>query len=78
MENTNWKKNLEIFKSLDIPHLSSYALTVEPNTALDLFIRKKKYAPVSESKTVDQFNILMDWASVYNYNHYEISNYCKT
>lgn len=77
LNNTNWKKNLEIFKSLDIPHLSSYALTVEPKTALDLFIRNKKYAPVSESKTVDQFNILMEWASLNDFNHYEISNYCK-
>jgi len=77
LDNNNWRKNIEIFKSLDIPHLSSYALTVEPKTALDLFIRKKKYDPVSESKTVDQFNILMEWASANAYNHYEISNYCK-
>ncbi len=77
LNNDNLEKNLKTFKDMEIPHLSSYALTVEPKTALDLFIRNKKYAPVSESKTVDQFNILMEWALANGYNHYEISNYCK-
>ncbi len=31
---------------------------------------------MSETKTVEQFNILIEWASVNSYNHYEISNYC--
>lgn len=77
LENSSWIKNLEIFKELNIPHLSAYALTVEPKTALDLFIKNKKYAPVSDIKTVDQFNILMNWAEQNEYSHYEISNYCK-
>jgi oxygen-independent coproporphyrinogen-3 oxidase len=77
LSDNHWRKNLEVFKNLDISHLSAYALTVEPKTALDLFIRNKKYKPVSETKTVEQFNVLMNWAYDNDYIHYEISNYCK-
>jgi oxygen-independent coproporphyrinogen III oxidase len=34
MTNEIWKKNIEIALSYGIPHISSYALTVEPKTAL--------------------------------------------
>jgi oxygen-independent coproporphyrinogen-3 oxidase len=74
---TKWNENLEKFEQLNIPHLSAYALTVEPKTALDLFIKNKKYTPVDETNSIRHFEILMDWASENNYLHYEISNYCK-
>ena len=38
MSNERWQKNIQILLDLDIPHISSYALTVEPNTALQKFI----------------------------------------
>lgn len=74
---SKWEKNLSKFKELNIPHLSAYALTVEPKTALDLFIKNKKYEALDELKSVKQFEFLMDWAADNNFLHYEISNYCK-
>jgi len=72
-----WLRNLELFLSLQIPHLSAYALTVEPKTALDVLIKKKKLSPVSDDKTADHFQIVMDRMEMAGYTHYEISNFCK-
>ncbi len=72
-----WGKNIEKFLNFQIPHLSSYALTVEPQTALDVLIRKGKMENVDEEKAVRHFKILMDAMKNENYIHYEISNFAK-
>ena len=77
LSNENWEGNISVFHGLDIPHLSAYALTVEPKTALDVLIRKGKMTPVDEDKTVSQFRILMKAMKERGYEHYEISNFCK-
>ena len=47
MTNEAWKSNLSTCFNLDVPHVSSYALTVEENTALYYQIAKSKSTPVS-------------------------------
>lgn len=74
---TNWIKNLDVFFELSLPHLSAYALTVEPKTALDVLIRKQKMKPVAEDRILDHFKILLEQMNQNNYTHYEISNFCK-
>ena len=70
-----WLQNLDTFFSFHIPHLSAYALTVEPKTALYQLILKKKAAPVDEEQSIDHFKTLLDLAKQNNYIHYEISNF---
>lgn len=77
MTNDLWKKNLEIFLGLDVPHLSSYCLTVEEGTALHHFVEKGKAPPIDEQKAAQQFELLMDFAEQQNFEHYEISNFAK-
>jgi len=72
-----WKENLEISFGLDVTHISAYALTVEPRTALDTLIRKGKAAPADEEKSIRQYEILMKEMKEHNFIHYEISNFCK-
>jgi oxygen-independent coproporphyrinogen-3 oxidase len=72
-----WKHNLAKVKELDIPHFSSYALTVEEGTVLASNIKKKKTAPVDNEQSAGQFEILMEQAEVMGYDHYEISNLAK-
>ncbi len=72
-----WRKNLELFFAFDLPHLSSYALTVEPRTSLDVLIKKGKLAGVKEEPAVDHFNILLNETAARGYVHYEISNFAK-
>lgn len=73
----DWQYNLDTFVSLGIPHLSAYALTVEPKTALDVLIRQGKMQPVEEEKAATQFRQLMDFMKRTGYTHYEISNFCR-
>jgi oxygen-independent coproporphyrinogen-3 oxidase len=72
-----WRKNLETFFSLDIPHLSAYALTVEKKTPLDLLIRKGQYPPLDERESVNHFKILLEETRKHDFIHYEISNFSR-
>lgn len=72
-----WRKNVEIALELNIPHLSCYALTVEPSTALDKMIEQKKTPGVVPEQQAAQFLQLMNWLTNAGYEHYEISNFAK-
>jgi oxygen-independent coproporphyrinogen-3 oxidase len=70
-----WEKNLEIFFSLGIPHLSAYSLTVESRTALHLLIEKKKLPAPDEEESIRHFQLLQKMARDHGFVHYEISNF---
>lgn len=70
-----WQQNVQQAIALGVPHLSCYALTVEPGTALDHFIRKKKMAATDPDKAARHFELLMQWLEAAGYEHYEISNF---
>lgn len=69
-----WKANLQKVQELQVPHFSSYALTVEEGTALHHNIKQKKTTPVDNEQSANQFLILMEQAPEMGYQHYEISN----
>ena len=77
LSNDDWKKNVDIIIKKNIQHISCYALTVEPKTALDKMINQHKKAPVDAEKQAEQFLLLMDWMQKAGYEHYEISNFSK-
>lgn len=77
MTGERWKQNLEQVFSLKIPHLSSYALTVEERTALASFIKKGKYLPVNESLSKTHFEILVKECRKNKMIQYEISNFAR-
>ncbi len=77
MTDATWQSNLQRLFDLNIPHISCYALTVEPNTALAHFIKKEKAQPVDEAQAARQFELLVSAMSANGYEHYEISNFCK-
>lgn len=72
-----WLHNLETALQLNVPHLSCYALTVEPNTALQKMIVLNKKENIDAEKQSCHFEILMQWAAQNNFEHYEISNFAK-
>lgn len=73
-----WEKNLQMLAALNLPHFSSYCLTVEPKTALEKLIQKHKYASPDETQATLQFEYLMQWAQQNNFYHYEISNFATS
>ena len=72
-----WKYNLEKVFELNIPHISSYAITVEPKTALAASIRNKKQPVIDDQQCAEQFISLMYAMEQKGFEHYEISNFCK-
>ena len=73
----HWRKNLDLGFDPGIKHVSSYALTVEPKTALDHLIRKGKCQAPNEEMAARHFEILREVASDRGYVQYEVSNFGK-
>lgn len=72
-----WNENLQLAFSFGVNHISSYALTVEPKTALDAFIKKGTYPPMDEELALQHFNHLIAETEKEGLVHYEISNFGK-
>jgi len=80
MPNSNqetWQYNIDKALQLDVQHISSYALTVEPNTALDLMVKKETIQLPTEIEVSQQYLNLITSLTTHNYDHYEISNFAK-
>ena len=72
-----WKKNLDKTIELQVPHISSYALTVEPKTALNTSISQGKIAAPKEAEQHEEFFYMTDFLKDNGFDHYEISNFGK-
>ncbi|MDG1715892.1 radical SAM family heme chaperone HemW [Lacinutrix sp.] len=72
-----WEQNIDIALAFGIKHISSYALTVEPKTALASFIDKGLINTVDDALIQEQFYILIDKLEANNFVHYELSNFGK-
>ena len=80
MPNSNlisWEKNLNLALNWDLNHISAYALTVEPKTALEKYIQKEIILPLDEEFVYDQFNLMYDKLSDLNFINYELSSFAK-
>lgn len=77
MSNARWIQNIETALSFNIPHISSYALTVEPRTALANFIKKGVIKNVDDDLAQEQFHIMIEKLEAAGYIHYELSNFGK-
>lgn len=72
-----WQTDLQKMLSLDVTHLSAYALTIEPDTAFGRWQQKGKLAALDESLAAEQFEELTKALANAGYEHYEISNFAK-
>jgi oxygen-independent coproporphyrinogen-3 oxidase len=77
MTDEKWAHNVQVAIDEDIPHLSCYALTVEPSTVLYSMIKKQKAADVDPERQASQFLYLSERLQNAGYEHYEISNFSK-
>lgn len=75
--NEMWLNNLKTAIELQIPHISSYALTVEPKTILEHQIETHKVQNVDENRQEKQFKMLVETLQAHGFIHYEISNFGK-
>ena len=72
-----WNRNLDVFFAYHLPHLSAYALTLEPNSILTKQIELGKALPINDDDALRDYEILCRRTQENGYLHYEISNYCR-
>ncbi|AXB56242.1 radical SAM family heme chaperone HemW [Flavobacterium fluviale] len=77
MSDEMWKQNIDTALSFGIPHISSYALTVEPKTALSKLIQTGKIAEPQDEAASNHFMILVETLQENGFIHYELSNFGK-
>ncbi|MFN3298629.1 MAG: radical SAM family heme chaperone HemW [Sediminibacterium sp.] len=75
LSNENWINNLEIAINTGVPHLSCYALTVEPKTALAHKINKLELPNIDAAHQARHFSILQEMTAAAGFEQYEISNF---
>ena len=72
-----WSANLEIAANLEVPHISTYGLTIEDGTPLKNRVERGVVEPASEEDMSDQFTFTMDYLRNRGYEHYEISSFAR-
>lgn len=77
MTNERWAQNVNRALSLGIPHLSAYALTVEPRTALRKLIDTGKISTPDDEVAAGHFAMLTQMLGEAGFVHYELSNFGK-
>ncbi|MBC8042609.1 MAG: radical SAM family heme chaperone HemW, partial [Rhizobacter sp.] len=71
----SWESELSIALSLQPQHLSTYSLTIEPQTPLAWLISRGKMIPPVDSIQSDMFLLAMTQLRAAGYRHYEVSNF---
>lgn len=72
-----WLNDLQTLFSLNVQHVSCYALTIEPDTALGRWSKKGKFRPSEDDFTAQQFELLLEQMAQHGFVQYEISNFCQ-
>jgi len=72
-----WEADLANAFALDVPHISAYALTIEPGTAFGHRAKKGTFIPPPDEFVATQFELLLAGMKAQGYEQYEISNFCR-
>ncbi|WP_212922583.1 radical SAM family heme chaperone HemW [Capnocytophaga cynodegmi] len=77
MTDERWQSNIHKALSFGVPHISAYALTIEPKTALHKFIALGKVPNVNEQQAHSHFVSMISILEKEGFIHYEFSNFGK-
>ena len=73
----SWQSTVNEAVSLNIQHISAYSLTYEKGTKLYETDKLRHFSKISDKKSEKFFEILNENLKKADFEHYEISNYCK-
>ena len=73
----SWTYNLDTVSQFEINHISSYALTLEPKTALESFVRKLVVEMPKEDLVYDQYNLINKKLEPLGFINYEVCSFAK-
>ena len=72
-----WEQDMAAAFALAVPHLSCYALTIEPDTVFGRRLRKGTFQAPPDEFVARQFELLLEQMQAHGYQQYEISNFCQ-
>ena len=72
-----WAYNLEVTMGFDVNHVSTYALTIEPKTALESFVRKLIVDMPKEGLIYKQYNLINEKLEPRGFINYEVCSFAK-
>ena len=75
MSMEKWQANIDKALALNVPHISSYALTVEPKTTLHHLIQKGEIPLPDDGVAHEHFLRLVEVLQANGFVHYELSNF---
>lgn len=75
LSDADWSNNIDYAISSGVTHLSCYALTVEPKTALAHKINQQAIPDIDAAHQANHFQILQEKIDVAGFEQYEISNF---
>jgi oxygen-independent coproporphyrinogen III oxidase len=78
LKSMEWQDTVERALALPINHLSAYGLTLEPNTPYQRLVDQKKYETPREGVAAKHFKALVKTIKENGWDHYEVSNFCKS
>ena len=73
----DWRRDLSMALLLDVPHLSVYGLTVEPQTPLARWVARGEAAAAPDDAWATEFLLAHEELTRAGYEHYEVSNYAR-
>lgn len=77
LSDAQWQRNLDWAFACGADHISAYALTVEPKTALAKMVKDQKVPAPHDEKQALHYHILTEMADRQAWDFYEISNLSK-
>ncbi len=72
-----WLSDLQTAISLNVPHISAYCLTIEPNTVFGKWLKTNRIQNVDDEFSAFQFELLTEQLEMAGFEQYEISNFGK-
>jgi oxygen-independent coproporphyrinogen-3 oxidase len=74
---SQWLENLNKMIALEVPHISTYSLTIEEKTPLFKSVSRGLIKPFSDEDLGELYTITMDFMEQKGYEHYEISSFAR-
>ena len=75
LESCNY--NLDLIQNFDLNHISAYALTIEPKTALQSYLKKSIIEMPDEQLVYDQFKLINERLTKSRFINYEVCSFAK-
>ncbi len=72
-----WAANLERAARMEVPHISTYSLTVEPRTVLANRVERGLVSELDDEEVSERYLFTMDYLESRGFEHYEISSFSK-